>query len=138
MRDAIPSMDRECFYIAPIGDEGWTYASDLMFVCFNSLLAVPRKETGLSVVRADEITSPGLITLQAIQHVLGAKAVVADLRGRNPNVFNELAVRHTASLQVVIESQEGEDLLFDIAQMRTIFSHQNLESADDHCASATG
>ena len=74
---------------------------------------------------------PGQITLQVINHILGAKAAVADLTGLNPNVFYELAVRHTARLPVALIADKDCKLPFDIAQMRTIFfDHTDLRSAD--------
>lgn len=90
------------------------------------------KELGLTAVRADQIAAPGQITLQVIDHILRARAAVADLTGRNPNVFYELAVRHTARLPVaLIVARDEPPLPFDIAQMRTIrFDHTDLESAD--------
>lgn len=86
---------------------------------------------GLTAVRADQIADPGQITLQVIDHILGARAAVADVTGLNPNVFYELAVRHTAQLPVVIIAERNCELPFDIAQMRTIFFEStNLQSAD--------
>ena len=45
-------------------------------------------------IRADQISEPGMITSQVIQHIVDDPPVVADLSGRNPNVFYELAIRH--------------------------------------------
>jgi hypothetical protein len=90
------------------------------------------EELELVAVRADQLPTPGRITRQIIDHLLHARSAVADLTGRNPNVFYELAVRHTARLPVALIVDEGEDALpFDIAQMRVIrFDHTNLASAD--------
>jgi hypothetical protein len=69
--------------------------------------------------------------LQVIDHILGARAAVADLTGLNANVFYELGVRHTARLPTALIAEKGCDLPFDIAQMRTIFFEStNLRSAD--------
>jgi hypothetical protein len=131
MPDVIPALDNECFFIAPIGEEGSEirHRSDgvLKFIVSHAA-----EELGLTAIRADQLAAPGQITLQVIDHVLQAKAAVADLTGRNPNVFYELAVRHSARLPVaLIVASDDEPLPFDIAQMRVIrFDHRDLESAD--------
>lgn len=131
--DPPPVFDEECFLISPIGAEGSStrrQADDgREFIVKPAVM-----ELGLTPVRADEIAQPGQITLQIIQHVLKAKAAVADLTGANPNVFYELAVRHTARLPVVLIAHVDDraQLPFDIAQMRTIFyDHKDLKSAAD-------
>jgi len=120
----------ECFFIAPIGADD----SDIRKRSDGVLTFIVQKaaeEFGLTAVRADKISSPGQINLQVIEHVLGARAAVADLTGLNPNVFYEMAVRHTAKLPLVIIAEKGTDLPFDIAQMRTIFfDHTDLGDAD--------
>lgn len=131
----LPALEDECFFIAPIGED----ASDtrkrsdgvLRFI-----VAKAASELGLTAVRADNISKPGQITLQVIQHVVEAKAVVADLTGLNPNVFYELALRHATSKPIVLIAENGTQLPFDLAQMRTIFfSSADLESADQCRAS---
>jgi hypothetical protein len=124
------SLQRECFFIAPIGAEGSPerQRSDgiLKFIIQRAV-----RELGLDAIRADALNQPGQITLQVIEHVLGAKAAIADLTGRNPNVYYELAIRHTARLPVVLIADDHENLPFDIAQMRTIFfDHRDLASSD--------
>lgn len=126
------SFEEECFFIAPIGEEDsdTRRRSDgvLRFIVGRAA-----EELGLRAVRADQLATPGQITLQVIDHILHARAAVADLTGRNANVFYELAVRHTAKLPVaLIVAAEEPALPFDIAQMRTIrFDHQDLASADE-------
>lgn len=125
----LPKLDEECFFIAPIGKEGSEerHRSDGVL---EYIIVEAASEVGLQAVRADQLAEPGQITLQVIEHILGARAAVADLTYRNPNVFYELAVRHTARLPTVLIAEEGEQLPFDIAQMRTIFfSHTDLRSA---------
>src|SRR5687767_2653966 len=99
----------ECFFIAPIGSEGSDERrrSDgvLQFI-----VAPAVGELGLTALRADRIAKPGQITLQVIDHLLKAKAAVADLTYQNANVYYELAVRHTANLPVVLIAEEGEKL----------------------------
>lgn len=126
----LPGLDAECFFIAPIGDEG-TRERDRSDGILEFIVQQAAAELGLVAVRADQIGRPGQITLQVLDHVLGAKAAVADLTELNPNVFYELAVRHTARLPVVLIADKNESLPFDIAQMRTVFfDHTDLRSAN--------
>jgi hypothetical protein len=124
--------DDVCFFIAPIGAEGSEIRrrSDLV----HDFIVKPAVETlRLRTVRADQVDQPGQMTLNVFEHVMYAKAAVADLTGANPNVVYELAVRHTAQLPVVLIADEAEipRLPFDINQMRVIgFDHQDLASVD--------
>ncbi len=123
----MPDFDDECFFITPIGEEG-SAARDRANGVLELIVAPAAQEAGLEAVRADQIGQPGQITPQVLDHVLKAKAAVADLTGANPNVYYELGVRHAARLPVVLIS-EDRPLPFDIAQQRTIFfDRQNLGS----------
>src|SRR6185437_7434531 len=117
--------------ISPIGAEG-SPERERSDGVLQFIIAKAAEELGLTAVRGDQLAEPGQITLQVIDHILGARAAVADLTGLNPNVFYELAVRHTARLPVALIAEKGCSLPFDIAQMRTIFfDHTDLQSADE-------
>jgi len=123
-------FEEECFFVAPIGEEG-TEIRKRSDGVLQFIVSRAAEELGLRAVRADQISSPGQINLQVIEHVLSAKVVVADLTGLNPNVFYEVAVRHTAKLPIVLIAEKGTNLPFDISQMRTIFfDHTDLADAD--------
>ena len=72
------------------------------------------------VIRADEIDDEGLITNQIIEHLIDDELVVADLTGLNPNVFYEVAVRHAVRKPIVHLISTGQDIPFDVANMRTV------------------
>lgn len=72
------------------------------------------------VIRADEIDDEGLITNQIIEHLIEDELVVADLTGLNPNVFYEVAVRHAARKPIVHLITGGQDIPFDVANMRAV------------------
>jgi hypothetical protein len=70
-----------------------------------------------------------MITSQVIQHLVDDDLVVADLTGRNPNVFYELAIRHAVRKPIVQIIQIGEPIPFDVSQSRTIqVDHHDLDS----------
>lgn len=111
--------DRICFYISPIGDEGSEHRqhADLFL---GSIVEPALEEFGLTVVRADKIGKPGMITSQIIEHVLKAKLVIADLSYHNPNVFYELCLRHVCRMPTVQIIRKADKIPFDLDQFRTI------------------
>jgi hypothetical protein len=82
---------------------------------------------GYTALRADEISEPGIITNQVIQHVFDDPLVIADLTEQNPNVFYELAVRHVFGRPLIQIIRSDEGIPFDVAATRTVFV--------DHCDS---
>lgn len=123
-------FEQECFFIAPIGDDGTEIRKRSDGVRDWVVKPAAEAAAGLTTLRADDVGEPGQITAQAVQHCLQAKAAVADLTGGNPNVYYELSVRHGAQLPVVLIAEEGTKLPFDISQSRVIFfDHTDLNSA---------
>lgn len=113
------SFDKICFYITPIGMEGSEERkhSDMLLECVVSPVL---EEFGLSVVRADQIDKPGLITNQILDYITKSKMVIADLSFHNPNVFYELAVRHMKGLPTIHLCRTSDNIPFDISGFRTI------------------
>ncbi len=111
--------EKVCFYVTPIGSEDSEerHHSDLFLT---SLVEPAVVEFGLSVVRADGIGKPGMITAQVIEHLVRARLVVADLSFHNPNVFYELALRHAMRLPVVQIIRTPDRIPFDLDQFRTV------------------
>jgi hypothetical protein len=54
------------------------------------------KEAGFEPVRADELFTTGSVVEQIWEQIEKAKLLLADLSGKNPNVFYELAARGTS------------------------------------------
>ena len=121
---------QSCFVICaigPLGSETRQRADNL----FRHVIT-PVLRSKFDVTRADRLTAPGLITRQVIQLVIESDLVVADLTGRNPNVYYELALRHTLRRPCVQLIDAGEQLPFDIADTRTIeFDIADLTSVDE-------
>lgn len=49
-----------------------------------------------------------------------ARIVIADLTGKNPNVFYEVGVAHTVGENVILITQRIEDVPFDLRHLRHI------------------
>ena len=99
-------MDKVCFVIAPLGDEGseTRKRSDQVL---KHIIKPSTADCGYKAVRADEISEPGLITSQIIQHLMDDPLVMADLTELNPNVFYELALCHALKRPLVQIIQKG-------------------------------
>src|SRR3546814_14403968 len=90
---------KTCFVIGPSGgSESETRNSADWFLAHIKSTA---ECFGYTVVRADKITTPGLISDQIINELFEADLVIADLSEHNANAFSELAIRHTTRKQVI-------------------------------------
>jgi hypothetical protein len=119
-----------CFVLSPIGDaeSDVRKRSDQVF---KHIIEPVCKSASYKAVRADQISEPGIITTQIIQHITEDRMLLADLTGKNPNVFYELAVRHAVRKPYVQIIQRGERIPFDVSAIRTIeVDHHDLDSVD--------
>jgi hypothetical protein len=108
---------RTCFVVSAFGssaDEQRSHNQVLRHLVQKVL------EPTYNVVRADQIDDEGLITNQIIEHLLEDDLVIADLTGLNPNVFYEVAVRHAARKPIVHLITQGQEIPFDVANMRAV------------------
>lgn len=113
--------DHTCFYVTPIGDEDSEARRHADVFLANIVEpAIESLGRGFTVVRADHIDRPGMITAQVIEHVFRSALVVADLSFHNPNVFYELALRHASGKPTVLISRTADPLPFDVAEFRTV------------------
>jgi len=122
--------DKTCFVISPIGEDG-SPTRDRSDQILQFIVRPVAEGCGYDVLRADEMSEPGMITSQVIQHIVVDEMVVADLTDWNPNVFYELALRHALRKPAVHLIQSGQKIPFDVAGARTIqVDHTNLPSVE--------
>jgi hypothetical protein len=99
-----PEQEKDtCFTIMPLG--GW-------FDQFYLEIYKPAIEsTGLSPRRADDLYRPRTIVHDIWEYTRNAKVILADLTGKNPNVFYELGLGHalakTLSGNLLMRLEEG-------------------------------
>ncbi len=65
--------------------------------------------------------STGKIIDQIWLGIHQAKVLVAELTGRNPNVFYELGLAHALEKPVVLVSSNENDVPFDVQHIRVIY-----------------
>jgi hypothetical protein len=101
-----------CFVMMPFGE--W-------FDRYYQEIYVPAiKEAGLEPVRADELFTTGSVVEQIWEQIEKAKLLLADLTGKNANVFYELGLAHAAGRPVAFTSAVVEDVPFDLRHLRVI------------------
>jgi hypothetical protein len=121
---------RRCFVISPIGPEGSEvrqHADDV----FEFIVEPSMSECGIEARRSDHFREPGTISQQMIEAILTHDLCVAILSGRNANVFYELAIAQCAGRPVIVLLKKGEELPFDVKDLRVVFydlNHRSLKA----------
>jgi hypothetical protein len=82
---------------------------------------------GFTVNRGDELASKGDIFPQLLRLLVTAKVVIANISGRNPNVFYELGIAHALDRSVILLAHSGTDVPFDVQSKRIVFYKSNEE-----------
>ena len=101
-----------CFVMMPFG--AW-------FDRYYQEIYVPAiKEAGFEPIRADELFTTGSVVEQIWEQIEKAKLLLADLSGKNPNVFYELGLAHAAIKPVVFTASQVDDVPFDLRHLRVI------------------
>lgn len=75
---------------------------------------------GLQVNRGDDFFSPRPILDDIRTSVVSSDLLLADLTGRNPNVFYELGLAHAIGKPVILTTQHIDDIPFDLRHVRVI------------------
>ena len=103
-----------CFVMMPFADPIGGY--------YKAIYESAITKAGLRPVRADdEIFVTGKIMDQVWSGITAAKVLVAELTGRNPNVFYELGLAHALNKPVVLVSSNQADVPFDLQHIRVIY-----------------
>jgi hypothetical protein len=103
-----------CFVMMPFADPIGGY--------YKTIYEPAIIKAGLRAVRADDdIFGTGKIMDQVWSGIHQAKVLVAELTGRNPNVFYELGLAHALNKPVVLISASQADVPFDLNHIRVIY-----------------
>lgn len=87
---------------------------------YEGFIKPPLESLGYIVKRADDIYSPTPILKDILNSIEQADMLIAELTGRNPNVFYELGRAHEKGKQVILICQNVDDVPFDLKHIRLI------------------
>src|ERR1700728_1781436 len=87
---------------------------------YKFIIAPVVKAVGLDPCRADLDITAGPIAPKMLSELLTARIVIADLTGRNPNVFYELGITHSFARPLISIADSIATLPFDAKDERVI------------------
>jgi len=85
---------------------------------YNEIIKPVVERFGLTCIRADDLYGSKAIIEDIWKLVNEAKIIIADVTGKNPNVFYEIGLAHAVGKEVIIISQTIDDVPFDLRHIR--------------------
>lgn len=82
---------------------------------------------GMRCLRADDIWNSDHIINDVLALIWQARVVIADLSGKNPNVFYEAGIAHTLGRDTILLAQSMDDVPFDLRAIRALTYLNNSE-----------
>lgn len=120
----IATQSGKCFVLMPFADQ---------FAEIYETIREAVESPGLnfSCQRADDIHGAGHIMQSVLKGIGESEIILADLTGRNPNVFYELGIAHMAKEvdKVILLIQDVETIPFDLTPFRCIVYEQSFSGA---------
>jgi chaperonin GroEL len=87
---------------------------------FAGIIQPAARDAGLTAVKADDIYGTAPIIQDVWNQIWKARAVIADVTDRNPNVNYELGICHALGVPTVLITQNLADVPFDYRHIRCI------------------
>jgi len=112
---SIPATRSSCFLLMPFSHQFDAVQSAIISACESPDLL-------LACSRADDFYGAGHIMEDVLRGIVSSEYVVADLTGKNPNVFYELGIAHSCKepSNVIMITQTIDDVPFDLRHLRCI------------------
>jgi hypothetical protein len=105
-------MDRKCFVMMPF--------DPIFNGVWEHVLRPTVTAVGDECKRADDFFSLGPIMNDVLKSIREADYLIADLTGKNPNVFYELGIAHALDKPVILLTQQLNDVPIDLRHLRLI------------------
>ncbi|WP_051531206.1 hypothetical protein [Sphingomonas sp. URHD0057] len=124
----IDVVARQVFVLTPLSEKELPTYQTVETAC---------EKVGLFAVRGDEQNIVGPILPVVVREIIRSRFVIADLNGRNPNVFYEMGIAQALGKDVLMFAERGDitDIPFDLAHQRIIF-YESRKQLHDRLVSA--
>ncbi len=100
---------------------------DAGFAAVYDSIRAAAEGVGLRCRRADDIWENAAIIQDVVALIDRSRVVVCDCTGRNPNVFYEAGIAHTLGRDVILITQNENDIPFDLRHLRYVRYLNNAE-----------
>lgn len=101
-----------CFVLMPFKDE--------LKEIYEDCIKFAVESSGMNCERADDIFHNTSIMEVIWTKICSAEIIIADLTGKNPNVFYEVGIAHALGKEVILLTQNSEDVPFDLRHIKYI------------------
>jgi hypothetical protein len=122
IRRDMPVDERLIFVLTPFHQE---------FAGTYNVIKQTIEELGFTCRRGDEEFQSQNILAHILQEMVRARLVIANISGRNPNVFYELGIAHALGKATLLIAQVGESMPFDIGATRVLLYSNPQELSKD-------
>jgi hypothetical protein len=107
-----PLQPSQCFVLMPFAAQYEEIYFDIIKPALQSL--------GIDCIRADELYKSTPIIQDIWEGIQTSGFIIADMTGRNANVFYELGLAHGIGKEVILLTQSLEDVPFDLRHLRCL------------------
>jgi hypothetical protein len=114
-----PTGASKCFVVMPFGDAA-------LQIVYEDVVRPMIDNCGLTCERGDDVFGSNVIMDDIRASIDAAAILVADLTGRNANVFYEVGIAHALGKPVLLLAQFIEDVPFDLRHRRVLLYEYSL------------
>jgi len=108
---------------------------DAGFTAIYDSIKAAAEKVRLRCRRADDIWENPAIIQDIVSLIDRSRVVICDCTGRYPNVFYEIGIAHTLGREVILITQNPEDIPFDLRHLRYVRYLNNTEGRQALCTS---
>jgi hypothetical protein len=84
------------------------------------------KSYEVNVLRADEVSGPGLIISDIVREIATSQLIIADITPNNANVYFEVGYALALGKPTILLAQKDTSLPFDVAGFRVLFYEDTI------------